>query len=104
MRTTVVLAAAAMLVVTACGPRYSGGPGDRPETAIVIAASGEIDGVKAEYDYIRERLPGWQPAGQSLVNTGERLYDRLELVNAAGARKVVYSDISGWVGKGLGLP
>lgn len=82
--------------------RYSGGPGDRPETAIVI--EGDVDqrtGVDAEYAYVARRLPGWAVCGQALLNPGSRVYDQLDLANAAGQRRSIFFDITDWIGKGI---
>lgn len=85
--------------------RYSGGPGDRLETAVVIdGVKDDRDGISAEYLYIHRHLPGWKACGQALVNPGTRVYDRIDLENDAGGRRPIYFDITNWIGKGYGLP
>lgn len=81
--------------------RYSGGPGDSPETAIVInrVPDGKT-GVDFEYAFVRERMPGWRVAGQALVEKDGRMYDQLDLADAAGRRQSIYFDITDWFGKG----
>ncbi|WP_342234688.1 hypothetical protein [Inquilinus sp. OTU3971] len=80
--------------------RYSGGPGDRLETAIVIeGALTEVSGVSAEYVYVARHLPGWAVCGQALVNPGSRVYDQLDLANDAGHRRSIFFDITSWFGK-----
>jgi hypothetical protein len=80
--------------------RYSGGQGDRLETAIVIeGALTEPTGVKAEYVYVARHLPGWAVCGQALVNPGSRVYDQLDLADATGKRRSIFFDITSWFGK-----
>jgi hypothetical protein len=80
--------------------RYSGGPGDRVETAVVTEGDlNEMTGVDAEYAYVARHLPGWQICGQGLLNPGSRIYDQLDLANAAGQRRSIYFDITSWFGK-----
>lgn len=80
--------------------RYSGGPGDRLETAIVTEGNlNEMSGVDSEYAYVARRLPGWAVCGQALLNPGSRVYDQLDLANAAGQRRSIFFDITGWFGK-----
>lgn len=80
--------------------RYSGGPGDRLETAIVTEGNlTEVSGVDSEYAYVARHLPGWAVCGQALVNPGSRVYDQLDLANAAGQRRSIFFDITSWFGK-----
>jgi len=80
--------------------RYSGGPGDRPETAIAIEGSlNEPTGVSAEFAYVARHLPGWQICSQALLIPGRRVYDRLDLANGVGDRRAIYFDITAWFGK-----
>lgn len=82
--------------------QYSGGPGDRLESAIVMDGNlNEMTGVDAEYAYVARRLPGWGVCGQALLNPGRRAYDQLDLVNAAGQRRSIFFDITDWIGKGI---
>jgi hypothetical protein len=82
--------------------RYSAGPGDRLETAIVIdGVKDDPDGVSAEYLYIYRHLPGWKACGQALLNPGTRVYDQIDLENDAGKRRPIFFDITNWIGKGM---
>jgi hypothetical protein len=82
--------------------QYSGGHGDRLETAIVMEGNlNEMTGVDAEYAYVARHLPGWGVCGQALLNPGRRAYDQLDLMNAAGQRRSVFFDITDWIGKGI---
>jgi hypothetical protein len=85
--------------------RYSGGLGDRPETAIVIEGPlTEMTGVDAEYAYVSRHLRGWKVCGQALLNPGNRIYDQLLLQDPSGTPRSIHFDITDWMGKGLGLP
>lgn len=80
--------------------RYSGGPGDRLETAIVIdSATNEVNGSDGEYAYVRQHLPGWKVCGQALIRSDNGLYDRLDLQDGSGTRRQVHFDITSWFGK-----
>ncbi|MGF6226985.1 CubicO group peptidase (beta-lactamase class C family) [Inquilinus ginsengisoli] len=85
--------------------RYSGGPGDRPETAILIqGVQNGLAGVDAEYAYVSRHLRGWKVCGQALLNPGNRIYDQLLLQDPSGTPRSIHFDITEWFGKGMGLP
>jgi hypothetical protein len=73
--------------------------GATTETAIIVPASNEFEGVDAEYGYIQDHYPGWQHAQQSLIQTNGKIYDRIEIVGPDGIRKTLYFDITDWFGK-----
>jgi hypothetical protein len=77
---------------------YGGGAGSSFGTAITIKASNNFEGVKAEYAWIRKRLPGWRVVGQSLLTRGSKNYDVIEITKA-GKRKTLYFDITNFFGK-----
>ncbi|WP_395682710.1 hypothetical protein [Inquilinus sp.] len=80
--------------------RASIGTGDRQETAIVFEGDlTERTGIGAEYAYVIRHLPGWQVCGQGLLDPGGRIYDQLDLTNAAGERRSIYFDITNWFGR-----
>jgi hypothetical protein len=72
--------------------------GSSIESAIVIEAKNEIEGVRAEYKWIRDHMPGWRAGNQNLLNEKGRVYDAIE-VSRGGESREVYFDITGWFGK-----
>ena len=73
--------------------------GATTETAIIVPATNEFEGVDAEYGYIQDHYPGWQHSQQSLIQTSGKIFDRIEIVGPDGIRKTIYFDITGWFGK-----
>jgi hypothetical protein len=74
-------------------------PGGSPATAIVLPGiQHEIDGVSAEYAYIREHFPGCKPGTQALLGANGRQYDSIELAGPDCIRAVFF-DITDWFGK-----
>ena len=73
--------------------------GATTETAILVQASNEFEGVDAEYGYIQDHYPGWQHAQQSLIQDNGKIFDRIEIVGPDGIRKTLYFDITDWFGK-----
>jgi hypothetical protein len=69
------------------------------ETAVVIEASTEAEGVRAEYAYVRRAYPGWTSAQQALLHHGQRNYDMLTLVSPSGETKQIYFDITSFFGR-----
>lgn len=75
-------------------------PGSSIETAITLPdIQHEMDGVGAEYAYIRRHFPGWKPGRQALLNHNGRHYDAIDLLGPDGARRTVFFDITPWFGK-----
>lgn len=72
-------------------------------TAIVIAATNEGDGVKAEYEWIRENLLGSRTTGQSLSFHVGKPYDVVHVECANGEKTDVYFDVSSFYGKQDGV-
>jgi hypothetical protein len=81
--------------------RNSTGSGERNETAIVFEGNlTERTGIGAEYAYIIRRLPDWQVCGVALLTpAGGRMYDQVDLTNAAGQRRSIFFDITSWFGR-----
>lgn len=67
--------------------------------AIVIKASNEREGVKAEYQWIAEHFPGYKRNRQALLNQSNRSYDEINFTTASGEFKTVYFDITDFYGK-----
>lgn len=84
--------------------RFEGGDGSDAKTAIVIrGASGETDGVAAEYKYL-EMLHGtrgvdFKVGSQSLLQEGARSLDRLDVALKDGTSTHVFFDITEYFGK-----
>jgi hypothetical protein len=104
------LALAVMLAASACqtidGPsastdiRYLRGDGRTAETAVVIGgARSSMDGVPAEYAWIRQNLPGARIESQSLV-TGSKVYDVFDVTLPSGETREVFFDITAFFGRG----
>jgi hypothetical protein len=68
------------------------------ETAIVIHASNETDGVGLEYLWLAATYPDDSLELQSLVMDGGRAYDVMELLSPDGGRRTVYFDITAFFG------
>lgn len=77
---------------------YSGGDGSSFEKAVIILGADATSGVKAEYQYLQKKFPGYQPGSQSLVEHDKRMYDVLEISTPSGPKKV-YFDITDFFGK-----
>ena len=58
----------------------------------------EETGVRAEYDYLKEKFPGYVMVKQSLQNHEGRTYDVLDIKTKDGP-KSVYFDITEFFGK-----
>jgi hypothetical protein len=91
------VAAAATKTVT-----YSGGDGhDCAHRVIVQGASGELEGVSAEYDWLAQKSPGYKRKFQSLTKCAGQAADKVTIQTASGDTVDVYFDISNFFGKGL---
>ena len=83
---------------------FKGGPGDTPETTVVIlGASDSIDGIAAEYSYLEKKFGrqnlAWRLRRQSILNQKGKVYDRMDLDMQDGSKKTVFFDISEFFGK-----
>ena len=83
---------------------FKGGPGDTPETAVVIlGAPNSMAGISAEYDYLGKqfgrRNVDWNLRRQSVLNQQGKVYDRMDLDLKDGSRKTVFFDIGEFFGK-----
>jgi hypothetical protein len=78
---------------------FTGGDGASAKTAVVIQnAENAIEGVAAEYAWIKKHRPGWKVEGQMLVNRGNRTYDVI-IISKAGIKREIYFDITDFFGK-----
>jgi hypothetical protein len=83
---------------------FKGGPGDTPETAVVIlGAPNSMAGVSAEYYYLGNqfgrRNVDWNLKRQSVLNQKGKIYDRMDLELKDGSKKTVFFDITEFFGK-----
>lgn len=83
---------------------FNGGPGDSPETAVVISgAANSMVGIEAEYFFLEKqfgrRNVDWKLKRQSVRNIKGKVYDRMEIELKNGDKKDVYFEISEFFGK-----
>jgi hypothetical protein len=69
------------------------------EKAIVINAKNEMDGVNAEYSWLRNHFPGYKMKSQSLSSKGSKSYDVLHFLTSEGKEMTIYFDITKFFGK-----
>lgn len=81
---------------------FEGGDGATKEHAIkIMGASGENDGVAAEYQYLNALYGDgkWHPGSQSLITVDGKNVDQLEITNPKGKSEQFFFDISEFFGK-----
>jgi hypothetical protein len=84
----------------AAGPvTFAGGDGSSVAEAILVKGATEASGVAAEYQWLRDHLPGCRPERQVLLDVGGRRYDQLDVVMPNGERRSVFFDITEFFGK-----
>ena len=66
--------------------------GSTPETAIIV------DGIAAEYQWLRDHLPGYVPDLQTLTHIDGKPFDVLNVRSANGETRTIYFDISRFYG------
>ena len=81
-----------------------GGPGDTPETALIISGAPNTQiGIAAEYHVLEKEFGqqnvDWKLKRQSVLRQKGKVYDRMELELKDGAKKDVYFDITEFFGK-----
>lgn len=59
----------------------------------------EIDGVRAEYAWIKKNLPNYHKKSQAALNKNGKIYDLLIVVSSDGRERPVYFDITNFFGK-----
>ncbi len=93
-------ATAAPAPTAAAGPvTFAGGDGSSIAAAILVKGANEATGVAAEYQWLRDHLPGFRPEQQALLGVGDRKYDQLDGVMPTGERRSVFFDITEFFGK-----
>jgi hypothetical protein len=78
--------------------------GETIEKAIVIrGAANHVAGVQAEYQWLEgafgRRGRDWKLQKQSLLESGGRRYDQMDIELADGTRRTVFFDITEFFGK-----
>lgn len=73
--------------------------GSSYEKAIVIIATNDFAGIRAEYDWLKVHYPGAKTKSQSLNHKDKKSYDILNIVTADNQEKAVYFDITSTFGK-----
>jgi len=83
---------------------FSNNAGLSQDDAIVIMnATNDSEGVDAEYYYLEqrygERPEDWDLISQALLDQGETIYDRMDLMLSSGSNVTIYFDITDFFGK-----
>jgi hypothetical protein len=90
----------ATLETSSEGIRYLGGQGATCNDAVqIVGARGEFDGVRAEYDWVGARFPGYRMNQQALLMNNGRSFDLLAFTTASGDEVEVCFDITSFYGK-----
>lgn len=78
---------------------YSAGDGSSYQQAVVIkGAQDEEAGLSAERAWLAQRYPGFRMGRQSLLASGGRHYDLIEITTSQGHKRI-YFDITDFFGK-----
>lgn len=82
-------------VACARGPiTFEGGDGSSKEKAVVVkGAPTGLLGIRAEYDWLNEKFPGYKRKSQALIS-GARSYDLLAIEMPDGKELSIYFDVS----------
>jgi hypothetical protein len=92
----------AMVAETPAGVSFQGGDGLSCETRVLVrGATGEQQGIAAEYAWLRSRYPGYKLKAQSLTDCQKAAVDRMDITTAQGKEVTVNFDISDFFGKGF---
>ena len=80
--------------------QYKGGDGSSKEKAIIIlGVDSELEGVDAEYDYIKRKYGYFEMDSQILLDEGDKQYDKMNISYAQGKKKELWFDITEFYGK-----
>lgn len=69
------------------------------ETAIIITASNESEGVRAEYEWLEQQYPGYTATRQKLRSSDSIRYDIIEIETIDGQNLSIYFNINSFFGK-----
>ena len=79
---------------------YEGGDGSSMEKAVVIkGAKDSGTGIRAEYDWVGKKFPGYRLKKQSVRAKDGKSYDVLAIVTKDGKEMEIHFDISEFFGK-----
>lgn len=78
---------------------FGGGDGSSCAQAVVVHARGEMEGVRAEYQWLAAKHPGYERQMQSLSTCNDKPADILKIRTADGRVVEVYFDISEYFGR-----
>jgi len=82
------------------GISYGGGDGTSMERAIVIlGARNSAVGIRAEYNWLQAKYPGYKRKSQALLSNSGKSYDLLEVELPDGRVAKFYFDITAFFGK-----
>jgi hypothetical protein len=91
---------------SAAGPNgitYAGGNGLGCDRRVIVqGAQGEMDGIGAEYFWLRANYPGCKKRQQSLSKCDGHPTDVLAIETVDGQQLQIYFDIAAFFGKGFG--
>jgi len=68
-------------------------------SAVVIDAANEHEGITKEKAWIAENYPGAKMVSQELIRCNDKAADQIDIETANGQKRSVYFDISKWFGK-----
>jgi hypothetical protein len=81
-------------------PTLSGGDGLTLAHAVVLTGGSEVTNTDTEYAWIRQHVPnGTTMKEQALINHGNRVYDKLDVLLPDGSSRSYYFDITSGFGK-----
>ena len=80
---------------------YGGGDGSNCAQSVVVHARSEFEGVRAEYQWLAAKYPGYHKEEQSLLQCNGHPADELRIRTAEGREIDVFFDISDYFGRGL---
>lgn len=79
---------------------FSGGDGSSAKQAVIIMdASGEKTGIRAEYIWLHENYPGYRLQKQTLRDINNKTYDEMSIVSADDRPYTIFFDITSFFGK-----
>jgi hypothetical protein len=84
--------------VSTANVTFSGGHGAGCDDAVVVHATNESEGIRAEYEWIGREYPGFQRGGQGLGDC-KTAVDVIDITTREGEQKKIFFDISSFLGK-----
>ena len=82
----------------AASTAYGGGDGSSCAQAVVVHATNEMAGVRAEYGWIADKYPGYERGAQALIQCNDRPADKIHVRTADGRELELFFDISQYFG------